>query len=162
MSAESWTSPGSRSSAALAADIERRLVTRPRRRPRRRVKPATVIASTVMFLWLMGFGGAVVGAVMVGDGYRIDMMQTQLTGLVRQEQLLAGQVALATNPGALAQDAQRLHVPLSPVRVAPIPVPRTISRVSSLWSIADAMASLKNWVRRIQANVTRGHGSRGS
>jgi hypothetical protein len=93
------------------------------RRPhvKRRFKPVARVVWTVLVLWALGMGGAGASTLMIAAGYRIDALQARLVAMTRQEQALAGQVAAATSPEALAVDARTLHVAVAPVRVAPPP-----------------------------------------
>jgi hypothetical protein len=157
MATERWSTRTPVGRGNLAEQVERPTPPRPRRRSGRRVRPGPRLAATITVLWLLGFGGAVVSAVMIGAGYRVDALQAELTAMSRHEQLLAGDVALATSPEALAADAERLHVPFSPVRVAAPAVPRVMARPAPKPGWAGIVASVRGWLSQVRhAVVARG------
>jgi hypothetical protein len=132
--------------ARLLHDVERHLKPKSKSQPRKRARSFRIIrriAITVGLLWLVGLGGALSGTLMASEGFRVDVLQQQLQQATRQQQHLAGLVAAATSPSALAQDASRLHVQLAPT-VVPRPAPpapaarptlasRVRSTLSGLW-----------------------------
>jgi hypothetical protein len=126
----------------LARDVERRLAPAAPRL-RRKVRLRAMVA-TAAFLWLLGLGGAMAGAMMASEGFRVDALEQQLTTAQREQQRLAGLVAAATTSQALSQDAQKLGVPVTTWTVAmPKPVPtrpapqglwaRLVARVDRYW-----------------------------
>jgi hypothetical protein len=148
--------------AATVPALEEMVQPRPRRKARRRVKRAAAIVWTVVAVWLLGFGGAVIGSVMIGTGYEVDAMQAHLTTLTRQEQDLAGQVAVATSPAALAAAAHRLHVTLAPVVVAGAavrPHPAAPAQVSapSRWGTVwgRLVDQFRQWLSRLHRVESR-------
>jgi len=126
----------------LARDVERRLApARPRPRPKRHLR---VLVATAALLWMLGLGGAVAGAMMASEGFRVDALEQQLTTAQREQQRLAGLVAAATSSQALSQDARQIGVPVSTWTVAmPKAVParpasqglwaRLVARIDQYW-----------------------------
>lgn len=111
-----------------------------RRRKARHLKP---IAGTVYWLgmlWLAALFVTFAAVHVMQMGYRIDALQTQYTGLVRQEQGLKAQVATLSSPLNLERDANRLKVSFR--------VPKTLSVAVRRPVRSRAAFSLTATVRR--------------
>lgn len=97
----------------------------PRRARRsRRLRP---IAGTVYWLGLLWFAALIATFAAVHGmqmSYQVDGLQTQYTGLVRQEEGLKAEVAALSSPATLERDARRLKVTMH----APKTVPLVVSR----------------------------------
>ncbi len=140
--------------AELLRNVERRLQPKTRPTDRRRARSARLIrkmAFTVGLLWMVGLGGALSGSLMASEGFKVDVLQQQLQQATRQQQHLAGLVAAATTPSALAVDAARLHTTVAPTLVRqPGPV-ATVSRVTLAGRLRATVAGLWRELKRLEA-----------
>jgi hypothetical protein len=110
----------------------------------------------ILGLWLVGFAGAAVSCAMIGEGYRVDALETQLTALTRSEQWDAGRLALDLSPAALQADARREHVALAPVAAAlPLTPPPHVRRPGPPSAgLSGLLHELRAWFR----NLAQGEG----
>lgn len=148
MVAREWEVDGN-----LAHQVERRLIVRPARRLRRRLKPAVRLVGLIAVLWLMAVGAAAAGSAMAGAGYHVDVLQHQLATAQRQQQQLQATVAALTSTAALNHDAAVLHVRVRPLTAASsvVPVPRRITPLSP-WARLGAYATqLWRQVKHLEA-----------
>lgn len=148
MVAREWETDGN-----LAHQVERRLVTRPVRQVRRRLKPAVRLVGLIVVLWLMAVGGAMAGSAMAGAGYHVDVLQHQLATADRQQQQLQATLATLTSTTALNHDAALMHVRVRPLTTAPTaaPAPHQVASLSP-WSRVDAYATqLWHQVKHLEA-----------
>ncbi len=140
--------------AALLRDVERRLHPKTRPTERRRARSARLIrkmAWTVGLLWLLGMGGALSGSLMASEGFKVDALQQQLQQATRQQQHLAGLVASATTPSALAADATRLHTTVAPTIVREPAAARPAPRITLADRVTVAVAGLWKALKRFEA-----------
>lgn len=135
---------------AQRTEAPRSNASHPRPDGRRRPRKKRVAVSLIVTLWIVGLGGAVLSSVMIGEGYRVDAMENQLTVLTRTEQLDAGRLAVALSPTSIAADAARDHVALRPLATrAPAP-PTDRARPPRLAS-QGPIAALKTWFQSLYA-----------
>jgi hypothetical protein len=111
------------------------------------------VAKTVYWiatLWIAALIATFAAVYVMQMGYRIDALQSQYTGLVRQNEELKAEVAVLSSPTNLERDALRLKVTLH----APKPIPDRVQRPARSKPPANLAALVRGAFRSLREALT--------